>query len=35
MESKQCTKCKRTLLFEEFKMNKRTGSSNKAVYKMY
>ena len=33
MESKQCTKCKRTLLFEEFKMNKRTGQVTKQCIK--
>ena len=33
MESKQCTQCKRTSLFEEFKMNKRTGQLTKQCIK--
>ena len=33
MESKQCTQCKKTSLFEEFKMNKRTGQYKKQYVK--
>ena len=33
MESKQCTQCRQTSLFEEFKMNKRTGQLTKQCIK--
>ena len=33
MESKQCTKCQKFLLFEEFNMNKRTGQYTKLCIK--
>ena len=33
MESKQCTNCKRTLLFEDFKVNTRTGQYTKLCIK--
>ena len=32
-ESKKCTQCKRTLLLEQFRMNKRTGQVTKQCIK--